>query len=149
MSGEREWSRQELAELRRVLADLFPREADQRLFIADVGLVERTIEFHPTAENTWFSILEQARLTIGLENLLRHALATDRGRNNRTLRRIAEGGRPAAVLVTAEEFAAYREHRRFVDAVNEGLADVEAGRVLTTDELKASLEAEFGSIAWR
>jgi prevent-host-death family protein len=62
---------------------------------------------------------------------------------------VTDEGRPAAVLVTAEEFAAYREHRHFVGAVNEGLADVEAGRVLTTDALKASLEAEFGSIAWR
>lgn len=61
---------------------------------------------------------------------------------------VTDGGRPAAVLVTTEEFAAYREHRCFVDAVNEGLADVEAGRVLTTDEVEASLEAEFGSIAW-
>lgn len=62
---------------------------------------------------------------------------------------VTDEGCPAAVLVTAEEFAAYREHRRFVDAVSERLADVEAGRVLTTDELKASLEAEFGTIAWR
>jgi hypothetical protein len=31
----------------------------------------------------------------------------------------------------------------------EGLADVNAGRVLTTQELKKSFEVEFGPIAWQ
>jgi prevent-host-death family protein len=62
---------------------------------------------------------------------------------------VVQDGEPAAVLVDANEFAALREHRRFLDAVRAGLGDVEAGRVLTTPELKRSLEAEFGPIAWR
>jgi hypothetical protein len=49
----------------------------------------------------------------------------------------------------ATEFAALREHRRFSAAIGEGLADVDAGRVLTTQELKKSFEAEFGPIAWQ
>jgi prevent-host-death family protein len=62
---------------------------------------------------------------------------------------VVQNGEPAAVLIDASEFAALREHRRFLDAVRVGLADVEAGRVLTTPEIKKSLEAEFGPIAWR
>lgn len=60
---------------------------------------------------------------------------------------VLQGGEPAAVLVGATEFAALREHRRFLAAIGEGLADIDAGRVLTTQELKKSFEAEFGPIA--
>jgi prevent-host-death family protein len=62
---------------------------------------------------------------------------------------VVQDGEPAAVLIDASEFAALREHRRFLGAVRAGLADVEAGRVLTTPEIKKSLDAEFGPIAWR
>jgi prevent-host-death family protein len=62
---------------------------------------------------------------------------------------VTQDGEPAAVLVDATEFAALREHRRFLEAINEGMADVDAGRVLTTQELKKSFEAEFGPIAWQ
>ena len=62
---------------------------------------------------------------------------------------VVQDGEPAAVLVDATEFAALREHRRFLEAINEGTADVDAGRVLTTQELKKSFEAEFGPIAWQ
>jgi len=62
---------------------------------------------------------------------------------------VLQDGEPAAVLVGPEEFAALREHRRFLAAVEEGLADADAGRVLTTQDLRKSLEAEFGPIAWQ
>jgi len=62
---------------------------------------------------------------------------------------VLQGGQPAAVLIGASEFAALREHRRFLAAIGEGLADVNAGRVLTTQEIKKSFEAEFGPIAWQ
>ncbi|HXO19691.1 MAG TPA: type II toxin-antitoxin system Phd/YefM family antitoxin, partial [Thermoanaerobaculia bacterium] len=38
---------------------------------------------------------------------------------------ITENGRPAAVLITPEEFDRLRERERFVAAVREGLADAE------------------------
>ena len=62
---------------------------------------------------------------------------------------VTDDGEPAAVLVTPAEFAVLREHRRFVAAVEEGLADARAGRTLSTNELKASLEAERGPIQWQ
>jgi prevent-host-death family protein len=62
---------------------------------------------------------------------------------------VVQDGQPAAVLVDAEEFALLREHKRFVAAIEEGLADANAGRVLSTQDLKRSLETEFGPIAWQ
>ncbi len=62
---------------------------------------------------------------------------------------VLQGGEPAAVLIGATEFAVLREHRRFLAAISAGLADVNAGRMLTTQELKKSFEAEFGPIAWQ
>ncbi len=51
---------------------------------------------------------------------------------------ITQNGRPAAVLVTPEEYDRLQEHGRFVSAVAEGLADVEAGR-LVDDEATATV----------
>ena len=62
---------------------------------------------------------------------------------------VVEDGETQAVLVTSAEFAAIREHRRFVAAVEAGLADHDAGRVMSTDELKDSLDSELGPIAWQ
>lgn len=55
---------------------------------------------------------------------------------------VLQGGEPAAVLMAATEFAALCDHRRFLAAIGEGLADVDAGHVLTTQELNKSIEAE-------
>ena len=62
---------------------------------------------------------------------------------------VVQDGLPAAVLIDAEEFALLREQKRFVAAIDEGLDDVNAGRVLSTQDLKKSLETEFGPIAWQ
>jgi prevent-host-death family protein len=62
---------------------------------------------------------------------------------------VTEDGEPAAVLVSAAEFAELRERSRFVATVEEGLDDVAAERTMTTAELKRSLEKELGPIAWR
>ena len=62
---------------------------------------------------------------------------------------VLEDGEPAVVIVTASRFAELDERGRLLSAVAEGLADIAAGRVMTTDELKASLEAELGPIAWQ
>lgn len=62
---------------------------------------------------------------------------------------VTDNGAPVAVLVTPGEFAVLQERRRFLAAIEEGLADADAGRTVTTDELKASLEHELGPIAWQ
>ncbi len=59
---------------------------------------------------------------------------------------ITQNGRPAAVLITPEEFDALHYRERFMAAVREGLADIEAGRVYEDEEVKRLLEEEFGSL---
>ncbi|HEX9725993.1 MAG TPA: type II toxin-antitoxin system Phd/YefM family antitoxin [Vicinamibacteria bacterium] len=59
---------------------------------------------------------------------------------------ITQNGKPAAVLITPDEFDRHRERDRFVSAVREGIADAEAGRAVSDAELLKELEAEFGPI---
>jgi prevent-host-death family protein len=46
---------------------------------------------------------------------------------------ITQNGRPAAVLVTPEEYDRLQEPWRFLAAVGEGLADASAGRVVVDE----------------
>ncbi len=55
---------------------------------------------------------------------------------------ITQNGKPAAVVITPEEFDRIQERDRFLGAVSEGLADSEAGRLIDDDELGA----EFGPV---
>lgn len=73
----------------------------------------------------------------------------------RVLRRLKEShrpvvltqhGRPAAVLISPQEFDEMRERERFMAAVREGLADAEEGRVVDSEEFRRELEAEFGPL---
>ena len=57
---------------------------------------------------------------------------------------ITQNGKPAAVLITPEEFDRLSERERFVEAVTQGLADSDAGRVVEDQILTRELEAEFG-----
>lgn len=57
---------------------------------------------------------------------------------------VTQHGQPAAVLITPEEFDRLQEHGRFMSAVQEGLADSEAGRLIEDEALAAELDAEFG-----
>ncbi len=57
---------------------------------------------------------------------------------------ITQNGKPAGVLITPEEFDSLRERERFVQAVQSGLADSEAGRVIDDAALARELEGEFG-----
>ena len=59
---------------------------------------------------------------------------------------ITQHGRPAAVLVSPEEYDRLREHGRFVAAVHQGLADAEAGRMVTDEELGTRLDDLFGPL---
>ncbi len=59
---------------------------------------------------------------------------------------ITLNGKPAAVLITPEEFDRLYERERFVEAVDKGLADAEAGRVVDDDVLSGELDGEFGKL---
>ena len=60
---------------------------------------------------------------------------------------ITQNGKPAAVVMTPEEFDRLCYEREFVASVREGLADAEAGRVLSSEELERRLDDEFGSLS--
>ncbi len=68
-------------------------------------------------------------------------------RELRTRRRplvVTQNGRAAAVLLAPEEFDRLTRQAQFVAAVQDGLDDLDAGRVLGHDELGRRLDARFG-----
>jgi prevent-host-death family protein len=70
------------------------------------------------------------------------------------LKRVAETGQPlvitqngkaAGVLLSPVEFDRLCERARFVAAVEEGLADADAGRLTSHQEVVASMRARYGA----
>ncbi len=59
---------------------------------------------------------------------------------------ITQNGRPAAVLLTPEEFDRLNAHARFIEAVDEGLADSNAGRLIDDAELTRELDETLGPL---
>ena len=54
---------------------------------------------------------------------------------------ITQNGRPAGVLLSPREFDRLQERQRFLESIAAGLADAEAGRVVSTLELRERLQA--------
>jgi prevent-host-death family protein len=52
---------------------------------------------------------------------------------------ITQNGRPAAVMLSPAEYDRLTERERFFRSVEAGLADAEAGRTHTTDEVRRRL----------
>ncbi len=67
-------------------------------------------------------------------------------RENRRAVVITQNGRPAAVLITPEDFDLLQEKKRFLRAVHEGLEDVEDGRVTDDDDLGRKFDPGLGSV---
>ncbi|MBI4924761.1 MAG: type II toxin-antitoxin system Phd/YefM family antitoxin [Bdellovibrio sp.] len=59
---------------------------------------------------------------------------------------ITQNGKPSAVVVTPEEFDRMRERENFMLAVEEGRADIRAGRVIKTKTLEQELDKRFGKM---
>ena len=58
---------------------------------------------------------------------------------------VTQNGKAAAVLLAPEAFDRLTSQARFVSAVEEGLEDLEAKRVISHDELGKRLDARFGA----
>jgi prevent-host-death family protein len=58
---------------------------------------------------------------------------------------VTQNGKPAAVLLSPAEFDRLAAQAHFVAAVEEGLADVAAGRTVPDAELGKVLDARFGA----
>jgi prevent-host-death family protein len=52
---------------------------------------------------------------------------------------ITRNGRPAGVLLSPGEFDRLMERQRFLSAIDEGLADAKAGRMVSTAEVRRRL----------
>lgn len=59
---------------------------------------------------------------------------------------ITQNGKPAAVLITPAEFDRLNEHAQFLDAVDEGLSDSAAKRVIDDAALASELDEVLGSL---
>ena len=55
---------------------------------------------------------------------------------------ITQNGKPAAVVLSPEEFDKMEYQMRFLKSVNKGLKDVESGDVLSTDQIKTELKKQ-------
>jgi len=68
-------NRQNLADLRDILAALYPTVQSSRVVVVDVGLNPSLIEFSSAAVQNWFAILEQARHRSKVDALVERARA--------------------------------------------------------------------------
>jgi prevent-host-death family protein len=60
---------------------------------------------------------------------------------------VTQNGKAAAVLLSPEEFDRLTSQARFVAAVQEGLDQADAGRVVEHDEVGRILDARFGAVS--
>ena len=52
---------------------------------------------------------------------------------------ITKNGRPAGVLLSPSEYDELMHKKLFIDSVNRGLSDIEAGNIYSTNEVKEEL----------
>jgi len=81
-----------LTELRKVLAALYPTDADQRRLASEAKLVVGAIPLGSSAFNNWHQILQHARHNRGVEALV--ALALDEYPDNEQLQLLSRGQTP-------------------------------------------------------
>lgn len=60
---------------------------------------------------------------------------------------ITQNGRAACVVMSPQAFDRMRERQAFLESVAQGLADVQAGHVVSDEELRKRLDLEFGPLA--
>jgi antitoxin YefM len=53
---------------------------------------------------------------------------------------ITQNGKPAAVVLSPEEFDKMKYTERFMNSVNQGLSDINSGDYLNTEQLKSELK---------
>jgi PHD/YefM family antitoxin component YafN of YafNO toxin-antitoxin module len=59
---------------------------------------------------------------------------------------VTRNGKPAAVLLAPEEYDRHICRARFLTAVDEGLREARAGRIVSDDDLGRRLDEESGTI---
>ena len=113
--------------------------------------------YEPRENDTPYMLREMAGFTSGLDNRRRFRTLQKGLKERHRLGYMTkpppygyqvayalQNGKPTAVLITPEEFDRLHERDRFLEAVREGLADSEAGRVVEDKVLTRELDAAFG-----
>ena len=59
---------------------------------------------------------------------------------------VTQNGEPAMVLLAPEEYDRLTYRARFLSAIDEGLADSKAGRVVSDAQLRKTLDAKLGNL---
>ncbi|MBN2495289.1 MAG: type II toxin-antitoxin system Phd/YefM family antitoxin [Deltaproteobacteria bacterium] len=59
---------------------------------------------------------------------------------------ITQNGKAAAVVLSPAAFDELTDRHRFIEAVEEGLADAEAGRITTHDTLVAEIHRRYDAV---
>lgn len=59
---------------------------------------------------------------------------------------VTQNGKAAAVMLSPEDFDRLTTQARFVAAVQDGLSDLDAGRVVSDEDLGRRLDARFGAL---
>jgi len=57
---------------------------------------------------------------------------------------VTQNGTPIGVVIPTEEYDRMRERDRFIEAVEEGLRQAEAGQAISSEDLDRELDQEFG-----
>ena len=55
---------------------------------------------------------------------------------------ITQNGKPAAVVLSPEEFDNMKYTERFINSVNQGLSDINSGNYLDSEQLKEELKTQ-------
>lgn len=66
----KKWQQENLNSIQRVLAELYPKEADQRRLVVESGLREASVAFNSIADTSWFEILRYANNQQAVDELL-------------------------------------------------------------------------------
>lgn len=102
------------------------------------------------SENRPISNLQVAEDIVPIGELKAHL--SEKIRALRSRRRplvVTQNGKAAAVLLSPEDFDRLTSQARFVAAVQDGLSDLDAGRVVTDEALGRRLDARFGALSKR
>lgn len=62
---------------------------------------------------------------------------------------VTQNGKAAAVMLSPEDFDRLTAQARFVASVQDGLSDLDAGRVVSDEALGHRLDARFGALTKR
>ena len=84
-------------------------------------------------------------LPLGQFKIQASALLKSINSSNRSII-ITQNGKPAAVVLSPSEFDPLNTQSRFLSAVQQGLEDVQAGRVIDDDMLDVVLEGKIAKL---